>query len=390
MRYYDRILHYLSLLLLTFGIFAILSGYSIPRIFYHLTYSCGNTAFLIDIFSDLKPIIKTLFIVFIAYLFYLFIYFHLDKKFKRLKEWGRLIYRFLLPLALIIGVWVLIQKWLFHIPVNRWLWGKSHLLIVTGFLTTVALLIFAYEFSRNKLRWKRILIWFSVFFILFWLQPDHGTALFLFAAFTVLLFFKANFKHAEKVFYGLLGFPLIVVFVAIANAKLNLRLPEISYTIVRINNWLDPFHDVTGKSFQIAQSIYALHKGGLMGVGYGFGVRKTYLGATVHSDFVMATVGEELGFMFASFLFILTLLLVLRLLHLAYKFSSKFEKYFTFLVAFEIFTMAWVNAGMAANMLPSKGWPYPFVSYAPMVVLFLFIQLGIIQNFVKNRFYEIF
>ena len=388
MRYYDRILHYLSLLLLIFGIFFILSGYSIPRIFYHITYA--DTSLFKILFSDLKPVIKTVVVSAFAYVLYWFIYFHLDKKVKRFKDWGRLIYKFLLPTALIVGLWVISQKWIFHLHVNRWLWGKSHFLIVTGFLTTVVFLFIAYEFSKQKVNRYRLLVWFVVFFILFWLQPDHGTAILICAAFTVLFLIRWNSPYAEKLLYVLLSLPILMILIAVINAKLNLRFPEFSYVIVRVNNWLNPFYDVTGKSFQIAQSLYALHKGGLIGVGYGFGVRKTYLGATVHSDFIMATVGEELGFTFAVFLFIITLLLVLRLISLSYRFSSTFERYFTLLVALEIFSMAWVNAGMAANMLPSKGWPYPFISYAPMVILFLFVQLGIIQNFVKRRFYEIF
>jgi cell division protein FtsW (lipid II flippase) len=81
---------------------------------------------------------------------------------------------------------------------------------------------------------------------------------------------------------------------------------------------------------------------------------------------------------------------VFRLLEISYRFKSNFEKFFTLLVALETFAMAVMNAGMAVNLLPSKGWPYPLISYGPFFTVFYVIQLGIVQFFLNRRFYEVY
>jgi cell division protein FtsW len=236
---------------------------------------------------------------------------------------------------------------------------------------------------------------FFLFLILLVAQPDFGTGALLVGALLLLVFVIVQNKWVKRIYITLFSLILGVIVFSIVNAGLKVELPAAKgafwgHVVVRINNWLNPFHDVTDRSYQIANSLYAVHKGGFDGVGYGFGTRKLYMGATVHTDFIFATIGEELGFIFATFIIVTSALLVFRLLEISYRFQSKFEKFFTLLVAFETFAMVVMNAGMAVNFLPSKGWPYPLISYGPFFVVFYIIQLGIVQYFLNRRFYEVY
>jgi len=391
MQRHDPILHWLVVLITLIGLFEIFSAYSIPRIVYYSVYRPEDFTLILH---SLKPI----FLSVLAYLLGFSIYFYLIKgnleKISKLFTGQNILYLTLFTLLLMVIV--VIEKFIFHLHANRWLLGPKHTILITGLVILSAFLFLAYQFSKPQIDRIKVTVYFSAFLILLLLQPDSGTFMLLLFAIFTLAFFRFKKKCIQYPYIVLTSLAFFGGLFGIVNSKLSIQIPNFlsgtpfSHLIVRLNNWLNPFSDVTAKSYQIANSLYAVHKGGFDGVGYGFGMRKLYMGPTVHTDFIFATIGEEMGLIFTLFIFILTLLLLLRLLNISYRLGGKFEKYFTLLVAIETFAMSLVNAGMAVNLLPSKGWPYPLISYAPFFVLFYIIQLGIIQFFVRKRFYEVF
>ena len=403
MHYYDRIVHYIVLVLVLTGVVFIFSAYSLPRLVYYSVYEpqLMEKAF--------NPFVKLFLVYFLGFSVYLVLTYwesieELGEKHKRVRRFLKKLKRvktgkvinLLVLFTLLLTLITVVERFVFHMAANRWLVGPKHTILLTGLIITSYYLFLAYQFAKERINWKKVITITLLYLGLLALQPDIGTLLLLSFSFFTLLFFRLGKKWIDFLFYGGTLLIFFAGLFAIFNAKLNLQLPNIfgkSYlarVVVRINNWLNPFNDVTATSYQIANSLYAVHKGHLTGEGYGFGIRKLYMGATVHTDFIFATIGEEGGFIFCSFIFVITLLLLLRLLNIAYRFRSNFEKFFTLLVAIETFAMAFMNAGMAVNLLPSKGWPYPLISYAPFYMLFYIIQLGLIQFFVKRRFYEIF
>ena len=387
----DKILHWLVLLLILIGLVEIFSAYSIPRIVYYSVYYPEEISLL---FKSLKPIFFTLFIYAIGFgIYFLLIKVELSKL-NRFFSGKNILY--LTIFTLILMFIVVVEKFIFHLHANRWIIGPKHTILITGLVILTAFLFLSYQLAKKSIDWFKVGFYLTLIELFLILQPDTGTFLLIFFGFLTVLFLKKENKWLHKTYIGLTSLFAIGSFFIILVSKLSLQIPNFlegtpfSHLIVRINNWLDPFSDVTARSYQIANSLYAVHRGGFDGVGYGFGMRKLYMGPTVHTDFIFATIGEEMGFIFAIFIFVITLLLLLRLLNIAYRFKGEFERYFTILVAFETFAMAIMNAGMAVNLLPSKGWPYPLISYAPFFVLFYIIQIGVIQYFVRKRFYEVF
>ncbi len=393
-RNYDPILHYFVLILTLTGIVLVFSAYSIPRLVVASVYHPDDWGY---VFSAVKPFLN----LFIAYLVGFGIYLYLLRgeleKFAFLQR-GRFI-NFAVWTTVLLMVVVVAEKFIFHLHVNRWLIGPKHTLLITGLVVLVYFLFISYQFAKEKINWPKVWVVSIIFWLLLLAQPDTGTFLLLVFSFITLAFFRLDNIFSKVFFYfitlTLAAVSAVAIISAYFGARLSIQIPNFlsgtpfAHAIVRINNWLDPLSDVTDRSYQIANALYAVHKGHLLGEGYGFGMRKLYMGGTVHTDFIFATLGEELGFVFALFIFVLTLLLLLRLLNIAYRFRSNFEKFFTLLVAVETFALAIVNAGMAVNLLPSKGWPYPLISYAPFYMLFYIIQLGIVQYFVRKRFYEV-
>lgn len=406
MRYYDRIIHYSLWILTLIGLVFIFSGYTVPRLIYYLTYS-GDTAYLLQAF---KPFFNLLPMLLIGFAFYYgFIYLDRIEFFLERKPLGRKILkkisRIRLGKFINILVWITIflmtivwlEKFIFHLKVNRWLLGPQKKILITGLTILSYYLFLSYQFAKDKINWQKVLGISFIFLFLLLMQPDVGTSILLVFSFVTLSFFRFfNLKKVVYSFYFLTSSIAVLSFFAILNANVKLQLPnpfegtKFGHVIVRINNWLDPFRDVTASSYQLANSLYAVHRGGIDGVGFGFGYRKLYMGPTVHTDFIFATIGEETGFIFAVFIFGVTLVLLLRLLVISFRISNLFEKFFIILVAIETFLLAFINAGMAVNLIPSKGWPYPLISYAPFYVVFYIIQLGIVQYFVQKRFYEVY
>jgi len=404
------------ILLTVIGIIFIFSAYTIPRLIGVLSGPDASWELYLYPFKPFINLIPVLILGFTIY-FSLIYWEEIRDILYKFEHFREIIYRFKklsMGKFILYSVWftililivVILEKFIFHIRVNRWLIAPKHMILVTGLAITVYYLFLAYQFSKERINWAKVLTYSFLFWILLLLQPDVGTTILLIFSFLTLLYFKTpnkliripyfgwefEFANFYKWFYVFSTSSIAVLSLfAILNANVKVQLPnpfegtKFGHVIVRINNWLNPFRDVTDSSYQIANSLYAVHRGGIDGVGYGFGLRKLYMGPTVHTDFIFATIGEETGFIFSVFIFMITLALLLRLIVIAYRFENSFRKFFTLLVAIETFSLSLMNAGMAVNLIPSKGWPYPLISYAPFYVLFYIIQLGIIQQMVKKE-----
>jgi rod shape determining protein RodA len=135
-------------------------------------------------------------------------------------------------------------------------------------------------------------------------------------------------------------------------------------------------------AYNLNESEKAISSGGLTGKGFLEGTRTT--GKFVpeqHTDYIFSTVGEEWGFLGTSFVVILFVLLILRILHLAELQKSQFSRVYGYSVAAIIFIHFLINVGMVMGLIPTIGIPLPMFSYggsglwAFTILLFIFIKL---------------
>ena len=100
-----------------------------------------------------------------------------------------------------------------------------------------------------------------------------------------------------------------------------------------------------------------------------------------HTDYIFSTVGEEWGFLGSSFVVVLFVLLIVRLLYLAELQKSQFSRIYGYCVASILFMHFLINIGMVMGLIPTVGIPLPFFSYGGSslwgftILLFVFIKL---------------
>ena len=134
--------------------------------------------------------------------------------------------------------------------------------------------------------------------------------------------------------------------------------------------------------YNLNESEKAISSGGVTGKGFMEGTRT--IGKFVpeqHTDYIFSTVGEEWGFLGSSFVVILFVLLLIRILHLAELQKSQFSRIYGYSVASILFLHFMINIGLVLGLIPSIGFPLPFFSYGGSglwgftLLLFVFVKL---------------
>ncbi|SDH07847.1 rod shape-determining protein RodA [Winogradskyella thalassocola] len=136
------------------------------------------------------------------------------------------------------------------------------------------------------------------------------------------------------------------------------------------------------EAYNLIQSEQAISSGGVSGKGFLQGTRTT--GKFVpeqHTDYIFSTVGEEWGFLGTSFVVIIFVLLIVRILYLAEGQKSQFSRVYGYGVASILFVHFTINIGMVMGLIPTVGIPLPFFSYGGSglwgftILLFIFVKL---------------
>lgn len=157
------------------------------------------------------------------------------------------------------------------------------------------------------------------------------------------------------------------------------------YRLRRITGFLDPFANSLGDAFQVVQSLLALGSGGLFGLGIGKSVQKTLYLPEPHNDFVLAIIGEEVGFVGIGVLMLCYMLLIWRGVRVAMNAPDTFGMLLATgivgLLAFQVI----VNVGVVTSSFPVTGITLPFVSYGGNALIIFMTSIGILLNISKKR-----
>ena len=218
------------------------------------------------------------------------------------------------------------------------------------------------------------------------LEPDYGSAVVLFLTCLGMLFLAG---------VPLLRFVIWGTTTIASLAALSLLAP---YRMERLFSFTDPWSDPFDKGFQLVQALIAFGRGEWIGVGLGNSVQKLYYLPEVHTDFVFAVIGEELGLVGSLCVIALFLFLFFRIFQIgvaAEKNDFLFAAYLTYGVGLLLGLQAFVNIGVNLGVLPTKGLPLPFLSYgnnnlivtgiAIALVLRTGYEAGTIGNFFRKR-----
>ena len=146
--------------------------------------------------------------------------------------------------------------------------------------------------------------------------------------------------------------------------------------------------DIKNIGYNSHQSELTISSGNWTGKGFLKGdITKGDFVPEQHTDYIFSTVGEEWGFLGSSFVIILFMLMLYRIIYLSETHSNKFGRIYGYSVASILFFHIIVNIGMVIGLLPTVGIPLPFFSYGGSslwgftVLLFIFIRLDAHKNY---------
>ena len=170
---------------------------------------------------------------------------------------------------------------------------------------------------------------------------------------------------------------VIIMIVGMAAGYLAIRLsPE---RISRITSYKNPEAEQLGDAFQLWRSQLGMGGGGLKGRGFSKGVIKTFL-PEAHTDFIVAVIGEELGFLGVSLVFFLYLTMFTSILFIARQCRRRPEMLLCLGIGTLICMQALVNIGVVSGWCPTTGVTAPFLSYGGSSMMILLACSGLVLN----------
>ena len=186
------------------------------------------------------------------------------------------------------------------------------------------------------------------------LEPDMG-ALVVICLTAVFILFLGGFNG--KVFSGL------VIALPLAFAAL---IFSSSYRTQRVLGFLDPWSDPYGKGYQLSHALIAFGRGEWFGVGLGGSVEKLFYLPEAHTDFLLAVIAEELGFIGVCAVLVLFAGLLIRAFAIGRR-AAMLDRQYPALVAQGIAVwlgvQMFINSGVNMGILPTKGLTLPFMSF---------------------------
>ncbi|MDP3948300.1 MAG: rod shape-determining protein RodA [bacterium] len=246
------------------------------------------------------------------------------------------------------------------------------------FAKPVLILVLAKFWSENSANWLNILkslLWVTPFFILVFKQPDLGSALTLIAIWLGMLF-VAHISVKKMLILG------IIALIIIPASWLFLH----DYQRARVLSFIAPESDPLGRGYNVIQSTIAVGSGEFLGRGLGSGTqsRLQFL-PEFRTDFIFASISEEMGFVGAMLILSLYLFLVVYCLRVARKINNSFSLLVVIGVVSMILFQAFVNMGMNVGLLPITGITLPLISYGGSSAVATLISLGMVASSARKR-----
>ena len=234
----------------------------------------------------------------------------------------------------------------------------------------IAVLIYAADFTVRKQNYMHsvkkgllpMLLVMGLVGFLVLKEPDLGAYVMMLAISMGILFLGGiNLTVFIMVLVGVLGLLVFMIFAA-------------SWRAARFFAYLDPWEisNAQGKAYQLSHSLIAFGRGESWGVGLGDAIEKQHYLPEAHTDFILAIVGEELGFAGVMLILVLLFWLVKRAIKIG-RTAIHLEHIFSGLVAegigIWIGVQTFINVGVASGLLPTKGLTLPFISFGGSAIM---------------------
>lgn len=208
------------------------------------------------------------------------------------------------------------------------------------------------------------------------LQRDLGTGILIFGMFVATLYVAT----------GKTSWVIIGVVLAVSGALAAARV--LPYVGARFDNWLDAFNPayVNGSSYQLVSGIFGLAHGGLIGTGWGLG--RPDLTPLAHNDYILPSLGEELGLVGVFAVLALYMVFVSRGIRVGIAGQDDFGKLLATGLSFTLALQVFIMVGGVTRLIPLTGLTMPFLAAggSSLIANFLIIAILLrISDAVRSR-----
>ena len=221
------------------------------------------------------------------------------------------------------------------------------------------------DFDKNYLK---VFIYLSILMLVIVSQRDFGSMILLFLVF-IAFSFLSNLRIMN-----------LIKILSISVLPIFLLIFLYPYRVQRLLAFIDPWSDPQGSGYQIIASQIALSSGGLFGQGLGSSTQKLFYLPEQYNDFILAIIGEELGFIFLVILLMLYFLFFSRIF-IFYKKTSKISEFSSNIIlsiVLLMFVQTMIHILVNIGLFPTKGMGLPFISYGGTNLLLMFSYIGIL------------
>lgn len=289
---------------------------------------------------------------------------------KYVKVWSKMYYFYAA-----ISYLLFIATFLFGKRINgakNWIRLGSNFAFQPSELIKIAFVFLIASYYKNRDKFEKDIFkkyslhfFFYTFLGFLFLQKDLGT----------VLVFSGVFMFAQYMYEPHRKYMFINLLVLSCGAVLGYIL--FTHVKVRVKIWLDPFKYADGMGYQIIQGFYAIASGGFFGKGLGLG-RPDYI-PFAESDYIFASICEEMGILMGMGVVMLFLILTYRGIKTSMEQHNRLYKYVAFCLSLIFAFQSLIMFGGILKLIPLTGITIPFVSYGGSSILSSFIALGILQ-----------
>jgi cell division protein FtsW len=205
------------------------------------------------------------------------------------------------------------------------------------------------------------------------LQPDFGSTVTLgIVLLSLLWFIGAPMRLFASIVVGAIGGAIALSVGAL-------------YRSARITAFFHPDQDTKGLNYQAIEGKYALADGGLFGQGLGQGAAKYGYLPNVHTDFIFALIGEELGFVGCILVIGLFVMLAITGMRIAMRNIDPWIKVVAGTLTTWLIAQAAINIGCVLSLLPDTGIPLPMISYGGTSLVVTMLVFGLLANCARHE-----
>lgn len=298
----------------------------------------------------------------------------------------RLSFVYLVTILLMLGMVYFTGK--STLGAARWLDIGPFRLQPAEFAKISVVLFIAYyfeELGRKKITtWKRRIFLGVVAFVMLLtlLQPDNGSVIIMLMTMIVMyitMFYTEKKARNILIVFVLAGIVFLVgLFFLFSHS--NFGRNNDSHILTRFISWVNPFAEYETRGYQLSNSYIAISNGGSFGVGLGNGTQKLGYLPDGHTDFIVASISEELGLVSVLLIAFGYMFILWRMMKIATRVQSQYGRLVVLGLTILFFAQSAWNLAGVSGVLPLKGLTAPFLSYGGSSLFMLFILFGIVQN----------